>query len=503
MLAILKAGAAYVPMDPAYPAERITMMLEDAKAKAVITTSRVRARLPAAHAPVIEVDGARAESAHAASVEADAGPENLAYVIFTSGSTGRPKGVMIRHRNVVNFFTAMDRVLGRDAGTWLALTSISFDISVLELFWTLTRGFCVVVQEEADKASLGAKKTGSPTKTMEFSLFYFASDAGSAKGSDKYRLLLEGARFADTHGFSAIWTPERHFHPFGGLYPNPSVTSAALAVITKNVHLRAGSVVVPLHNPIRCAEEWSVVDNLSNGRVGLSFASGWHASDFALAPENFADRRQKMTDGIATIKALWRGEAVKAKSGDGRDIEVKMYPPPVQREPRIWITAGGSPDTFKMAGQMGANILTNLLVMKHDDLVKNIAAYRAAYRAAGHAGDGHVSLMLHTFVGRDVAAVKELVRAPFTEYLRTSTDLIAKARWEKTAFANPARALQPTPPAAGEKPPSLDELTREEMDAIMAHAFERYFENTGLFGTPDSCHPMVERLRAIGIDEIA
>ncbi|MEO7095930.1 MAG: AMP-binding protein, partial [Polyangiales bacterium] len=144
-----------------------------------------------------------------------------------------------------------------------------------------------------------------------------------------------------------------------------------------------------------------------------------------------------------------------------------------------------------------------LLVMKHDDLVKNIAAYRAAYRAAGHAGDGHVSLMLHTFIGRDVAAVKELVRAPFTEYLRTSTDLIAKARWEKTAFANPAMAKQPTPPAVGEKPPSLDELTREEMDAIMAHAFERYFENTGLFGTPDSCLPMVERLRAIGIDEIA
>ncbi|MEO7091669.1 MAG: condensation domain-containing protein, partial [Polyangiales bacterium] len=126
LLAILKAGAAYVPMDPAYPAERITMMLEDAKAKAVVTTSRVRARLPAVQAPVIEIDGVRAESAHATSVEADAGPENLAYVIFTSGSTGRPKGVMVRHRNVVNFFTAMDRVLGRDAGTWLALTSISF-----------------------------------------------------------------------------------------------------------------------------------------------------------------------------------------------------------------------------------------------------------------------------------------------------------------------------------------------------------------------------------------
>ena len=86
-----------------------------------------------------------------------------------------------------------------------------------------------------------------------------------------------------------MWTPERHFHPFGGLYPNPALTSAAVAAVTKRVGLRAGSVVLPLHNPLRCAEEWSVVDNLSDGRVGLSFASGWHASDFALMPQNFAD----------------------------------------------------------------------------------------------------------------------------------------------------------------------------------------------------------------------
>jgi amino acid adenylation domain-containing protein len=77
----------------------------------------------------------------------------LAYVIYTSGSTGRPKGVMVTHRNVVNFFTGMDRVLGPPPGVWLAVTSISFDISVLELFWTLARGFKVVVQPDEEKIS--------------------------------------------------------------------------------------------------------------------------------------------------------------------------------------------------------------------------------------------------------------------------------------------------------------------------------------------------------------
>src|SRR5947199_8171144 len=88
---------------------------------------------------------------------------------------------------------------------------------------------------------------------MDLSLFYFADD--SAADGDRYRLLLEGAKFADAHNFTAVWTPERHFHPFGGLYPNPSVTSAALAAITQKVQIRAGSVVLPLHDPVRVAAE--------------------------------------------------------------------------------------------------------------------------------------------------------------------------------------------------------------------------------------------------------
>src|SRR3954467_2526117 len=127
---------------------------------------------------------------------------------------------------------------------------------------------------------------------MDFSLFYFAND--SAAEGDRYRLLMEGAKFADTHGFTAVWTPERHFHSFGGLYPNPAVTGAAIAAVTSRVEIRAGSCVTPLHHPVRVAEEWSVVDNISQGRVGISVANGWHDRDFTLRPENFAERRDVM-----------------------------------------------------------------------------------------------------------------------------------------------------------------------------------------------------------------
>ena len=192
-------------------------------------------------------------------------PTDLAYLIYTSGSTGLPKGVMLEHRQVTNFFAAMDQVIDHDPpGVWLAVTSLSFDISVLELLWTLTRGFHVVLK--SDSGVVGAPAAAAPAPTprpVTFSLFYFA--AGEEAAADGYRLLLESARFADRNGFEAVWTPERHFHAFGGAYPNPSVTGAALAAITEHVGIRAGSVVLPLHSPIRVAEEWAVVDNLSRG----------------------------------------------------------------------------------------------------------------------------------------------------------------------------------------------------------------------------------------------
>src|SRR5206468_911098 len=255
-----------------------------------------------------------------------------------SGSTGRPKGVMVPHRAVANFLRGMDRELGDEPGTWLAVTSISFDISVLELVWTLCRGFEVVLQP--DRRTLvrwSESEAAEPAvRPVDFSLFYFASgDAGPA--AEKYRVLLEGARFADRNGFAAVWTPERHFHRFGGLYPNPSVTSAALAAVTERIQIRAGSVVLPLQHPIRVAEEWAVVDNISGGRVGVSFASGWHANDFVFAPENYAERKAITFREIETVRRLWRGETISITDGARHEIQVRIYPRPIQPELPVWV----------------------------------------------------------------------------------------------------------------------------------------------------------------------
>jgi len=122
--------------------------------------------------------------------------------------------------------------------------------------------------------------------TMDFSLLFFSSNDASYE-NNKYQFFLDASRYADQQNFTAVWIPERHFNAFGGLYPNPSVMASALAMTTENIRLRAGSVVLPMHHPVRVAEEWSVVDNLSNGRVDIGFAQGWNARDFVLAPDNY------------------------------------------------------------------------------------------------------------------------------------------------------------------------------------------------------------------------
>lgn len=320
---------------------------------------------------------------------------------------------------------------------------------------------------------------------MDFGLFYFADD-GAAPG-DRYRLLIEGARFADTHGFAAVWTPERHFHAFGGQYPNPAVTGAAVAAVTERVAIRAGSVVAPLHHPLRIAEEWSVVDNLSRGRVGLSFASGWHAVDFALQPANYPRRKEVLVETMQTVRSLWRGEKIDVVDGAGEPARVGIFPAPVQAELPVWLTSAGTPDTFRQAGELGAGVLTHLLGQDLEDLGKKISLYREAFASGAHGveGNGRVSLMLHTFLGTDRDEVREIVRKPFSDYLRSSISLIARASGDLLPGVNP------------------EDMDPEDVEFLVARSFDRYFDTGGLFGTVQDGMRTLEKLEEIGVDEVA
>ncbi|MBA2679606.1 MAG: LLM class flavin-dependent oxidoreductase, partial [Ktedonobacteraceae bacterium] len=321
---------------------------------------------------------------------------------------------------------------------------------------------------------------------IAFGLIFFSSSEAPF-GDDKYRLVIESTKFADQHDFSSVWIPERHFTKDGWLYPNPAILQAALARETRQIQLRAGSVVLPLHNPLRVAEEWAMVDNLSNGRVGVSFASGWHPNDFALFPENYEQRSEIMYRGIETVRKLWRGEAVQVKGGDGNQVEIRTYPAPIQREIPIWITAAGNPKTFAGAGEIGANLLTHMYNQSVDELAEKIRIYRDARARSGYDPEsGQVSVMLHTFIGKDQETVRAQLQGPFTEYLKSASYLVNAIAYSR-----------------GQKV-DIKTLSEQDLNDYLLFVFDRLVSTQRvLFGTPESCQELVNQLKAAGVNEIA
>ena len=148
LLGVLKVGAAYLPMDPAYPTERLAFMLEDSGVKLLLAQRKLVEQLPEHDGEVICIDADWDEIATRSGKDPrkDVSPDNLAYLLYTSGSTGKPKGVEIRHRAVVNFLNSMRVAPGMEVqDTLLSVTTLSFDIFGLEIWLPLTTGAKVVI----------------------------------------------------------------------------------------------------------------------------------------------------------------------------------------------------------------------------------------------------------------------------------------------------------------------------------------------------------------------
>lgn len=323
---------------------------------------------------------------------------------------------------------------------------------------------------------------------MDLSVMFFGADSGPEPASHlaAYDDILAIARAADELGFTAVWTPERHFQQVGQVFPSPAVLSAALAVSTRQIAVRAGSVVLPLHHPLRIVEDWALIDNLSRGRVGISVATGWHSTDFVLAPDHYEDRRQRAHDGIRTLRHLWAGGSVELPDGTGRPVSVRPQPRPFSPRLPLWMTSSGNPQTWQAAGRMRTNLLAATVGQSRDELAGRIRSYREAYRTApeqpGTAPQGIVTLMAHTYVGTDDSEAVRRVRHPLRAYLKAHVVQLATNRDRDGRAATPSD---------------------QQAESLADYALRRYLTWGSLVGSPDRCRDALRDLADLGCDEVA
>lgn len=320
----------------------------------------------------------------------------------------------------------------------------------------------------------------------DFSVYFFGDYPAGSGAADPYELIVDTARFADRHGFHALWIPERHFHSFGGVFPNPVVLAAALARETSRIRLHAGSVVLPLHDPIRVAEDWSMVDRLSGGRVGIGCAPGWHAGDFVLAPEHFGTHRDVMYRHLDQVRRLWRGEAVERRSGTGEPVEIRTLPRPVQAMPPMFVAVVGNPESYQRAAEHDLGIVTNLMSQSVEQLADNIRRYRKT--RAEHGLDPHggrVVVLVHTYLGADSARARAEAFAPLKAYLHSSLSLFGQMT-NSLGFQV-----------------DLDTADADDLDYVFQRAYDRYCEARALIGSPDDGARLIDALTAAGVDEVA
>jgi amino acid adenylation domain-containing protein len=205
LLAILKVGGAYIPLDPTYPQERLAFMLEDSQISILLTKQNLLQLIPSNNAQIICLDSDWGNIAinQQNSVNSNVDSSNLSYIIYTSGSTGKPKGVQITHKNVVNFLTAIQQHLQLiNTDKLLSVTTLSFDIAVLEIFLPLTTGATLILvsrEVATDGIQLLQKLHNSAVTIMQATpaTWRMLLDAGW-EGNGKIKILCGGEALPQT-----------------------------------------------------------------------------------------------------------------------------------------------------------------------------------------------------------------------------------------------------------------------------------------------------------------
>jgi len=257
---------------------------------------------------------------------------------------------------------------------------------------------------------------------MQFGVQFFPDVAPGQKPAEAYfREALDLAEEADRLGFSHIRIVEHYFHPYGGYSPNPIVFLAAAAQRTRRARLVTGAVLPAFNHPLKLAGEIAMLDALSRGRLDVGFARAFLPHEFRRFGRSPDESVARFREGIEQVDLLLRSENVSHR-GQFHTIEnTTSLPRPTQQpRPKFYVAALTTPESFEFAGRMGYSVMAIAFVA--EKMRPLLRAYRQAWQAAGHPGNGEVMIAFHMFCDPDGERARAFAMPLLDAYLRSLVD---------------------------------------------------------------------------------
>lgn len=282
---------------------------------------------------------------------------------------------------------------------------------------------------------------------------------------------LEQFDLAEALGFDSLWVTEHHFRNFGGMMPSPSVILAAAAQRTQRLRLGAAVSIIPMHNPLRIAEEFAMVDQLSRGRLNFGAGRGMHPTEYAVFGYDWSTAQKRLPEALDVILKAWSGEEFEWQGEHYRFPKLRVYPEPRQKpHPPVYVTANRDPESFQMIGRRGHHLMTLPWIFTNEEQGARVEMYRAALRNNGHkVEEREVFTMYPVYVGES----DQRARAEVIEHWHN---------WR--SFALEAQNLSPGTPA---------------FDRVMGHlAYDAMVrDGRGVFGGPETCVGILQRIAEV------
>jgi alkanesulfonate monooxygenase SsuD/methylene tetrahydromethanopterin reductase-like flavin-dependent oxidoreductase (luciferase family) len=254
---------------------------------------------------------------------------------------------------------------------------------------------------------------------MDVGINFFPDVRPEEKAAEVYfRECLDLVELADGLGFHHIRIVEHHCNRYGGYSPNPIVFLAAAAQRSRRLRLITGAVLPVFNHPLKLAGEIGMLDGISGGRLEVGFARAFLPHEFARFGVPLDESRARFDEGLETVRRLLEETDVEVDGRFHRFPPSTTLPRPTQQpRPQFWIAALTTEESFIKAGQRGHHLMAiPLLGAKMRPL---LAAYRDAWVAAGHPGQGRVMLAFHMFCDPDRLRAENMARGPINHYLQS------------------------------------------------------------------------------------